>query len=143
MSKVRALVIDDSQVMRNIVMQCLGRSGLGEFEFTEAGDGEEGLKKFSPTSIDIVFVDWNMPVMTGIEFVRRLRANPKGGKVPIVMVTSEKTMGKMEDALDKAHANAYVCKPFTVEDLQRSVAPLLKEAEARSAKGGGFFSKLV
>jgi len=59
------------------------------------------------------------------------------------MVTSEKTMGKMEDALDRAHANAYICKPFTVEDLQRSVAPLLKEAEARSAKGGGFFSKLM
>ena len=73
MSKVRALVIDDSQVMRNIVMQCLGRSGMGEFEFTEAGDGEEGLKKFSPANTDIVFVDWNMPVMTGIEFVRRFQ----------------------------------------------------------------------
>jgi len=141
--KVRALVIDDSQVMRGIVMRSLKNSGIADFDFTEAGDGAEGLNKFSPGNTDIIFVDWNMPVMTGIEFVRRMRDNPKGTQVPIVMVTSEKTMGKMEDALDKAHANAYICKPFTIDDLKRQVGPLLKGIGGAPAKQGGFFSKLM
>jgi two-component system chemotaxis response regulator CheY len=140
--KVRALVVDDSQVMRGIVMRSLTNSGIADFEFTEAGDGAEALTKFSPANTDIIFVDWNMPVMTGIELVRRVRDNPRAAQVPIVMVTSEKTMGKMEDALDKAHANAYICKPFTIDDLKRQVSPLLKGIGS-GAKQGGFFSKLM
>ena len=143
--KLRALVIDDSRVMRSMVMQTLRQTGLADFEFTEAEDGADAVSKFSPKNIDIVFADWNMPNMTGIDFVRKVRASGKTDHIPIIMVTSEKTMDKMDTALDKAGANAYICKPFSVQDLERKIGKLVKEVEDRQQKsgGGGFFSKLV
>src|SRR5262249_23047727 len=119
--QVKALVVDDSRVMRNMVMKSLTQSRLAEFEFVEAGDSAKALEKFNPQEIDIAFVDWNMPNMTGIEFVRQARAKGNTEHIPMIMVTSEKTMGKMEEALDQAGANAYICKPFTVEELQHKL----------------------
>jgi two-component system chemotaxis response regulator CheY len=143
--KLNALVIDDSKIMRKMVIQALQGSGMAEFTFVEAEDGAEALAKFSPGSTDIVFADWNMPNMSGIEFVDKVRAMKRTAHIPIIMVTSEKTMGKMEQALDKSGANAYICKPFTAEDLQRKLARLIEELEQRRAaeKPAGFFSRLV
>ncbi|MCL6628305.1 MAG: response regulator [Armatimonadetes bacterium] len=142
--KIRALVIDDSRVMRNMVKESLRKTELAEFEFDEAEDGNDGLKKFNPKSTDIIFVDWNMPNMTGIDFVRKVRSSHKQCTVPIVMVTSEKSMGKIEEALDKAGANAYITKPFTVEYMQRKLSPLFEEISAKQSKQTtGFFSKLM
>ncbi|HEY3281974.1 MAG TPA: response regulator [Armatimonadota bacterium] len=146
--KLRALVLDDSRVMRNMVMQSLNKTNLGEFEFTEAEDGEDGIRKFDPETTDIVFVDWNMPNMNGIEFVRKVRRSGKTDHIPIIMVTSEKTMGKMEEALDRAGANAYITKPFTVDKLEKKLQKLVEGIAERRAsppaqKQGGFFSKLM
>jgi two-component system chemotaxis response regulator CheY len=71
---IRALVIDDSKVMRSMVMQSLQKTRLADFEFIEAQDGADALEKFDPDEIDIVFADWNMPNMSGIDFVREVRA---------------------------------------------------------------------
>jgi two-component system chemotaxis response regulator CheY len=145
--KVKALVVDDSRVMRNMVMQSLTKSGLAEFEFVEGSDGADALAKFNPTEIDIAFVDWNMPNMTGIDFVRAARAKGDTEHVPMIMVTSEKTMGKMEEALDSAGANAYICKPFTVDELKHKLQKIFDGIEAyrqgqEQPAGGGFFSRL-
>src|SRR5258707_757685 len=141
--KLKALVIDDSRVMRSMVMQALTRTRLAEWEFIEAGDGAEALDKFNSDEISIAFVDWNMPNMTGIEFVRQARAKGNTEHIPLVMVTSEKAMGKVEEALDQAGANAYICKPFTVDDVERKLKPLLEGIAAHQQKAaGGFFSKL-
>lgn len=145
MAAIRALVIDDSRVMRNMVMNALKQSGLGEFEFTEAEDGADALKKFNPQSIDICFVDWNMPNMTGVEFVKKARVGCAAYHIPMVMVTSEQTVAKIEEALNQAGADAYVCKPFTAADmrvkLEKSIAKVLKN-KAPEKQGGGFFSGL-
>ncbi len=144
--KLRALVIDDSKVMRSMVMQTLNRTGLAEFEFIEAEDGVDAVNKFNVKNTDIVFADWNMPNMTGIDFVRKVRSMGKTEHIPIIMVTSEKTMDKVETALDKAGANAYICKPFTVDDMQRKIGKIIQEVsehKEKAASGGGFFSKLV
>lgn len=145
--KLRALVIDDSRVMRNMVMESLRRTQLAEFEFTEAEDGSDALGKFNVKTTDIVFVDWNMPKMSGIDFVRKARALGKTEHIPIVMVTSEKAIGKVEEALDKAGATAYISKPFTVEYMQKKLSPIIDEVSKRQvdkpAASGGFFSKLV
>ena len=102
MVALKALVVDDSGVMRKMVMKGLTDSKLADFEFVEATDGQDALSKFDPKEVDIGFVDWNMPNMTGIEFVREIRNLYGGGMAgcPLVMVTSEKTMGKIEEALD-------------------------------------------
>lgn len=144
MATIRALVIDDSRVMRNMVMNALRQSGLASFEFTEAVDGADALTKFNPTAFDMCFVDWNMPNMTGVEFVKRARAAGNAFHVPMVMVTSEQTVSKVEEALSQAGADGYVCKPFTPEDmrvkLDKVVGKVLK-AKAPPEKAG-FFSNL-
>jgi two-component system chemotaxis response regulator CheY len=140
--QLKALVIDDSRVMRNMVMGSLRRTALAEFEFVEAGDGAEGLEKFQAESIDIAFVDWNMPNMSGIDFVRKARSLETGPRVPIVMVTSEKTMAKMEEALDEAGADAFLSKPFTVEEMQQKLQKSVEKAEARKQGKAGILNKL-
>jgi two-component system chemotaxis response regulator CheY len=149
--KLRALVIDDSRIMRRMVMDAVSKTNVATFEFTEAEDGADALAKFDPACIDIIFADWNMPKMSGIEFVHKVRAMKNTENIPILMVTSEKTMGKMEIALDKAGADDYVCKPFTVEEMQRKVARAMTKIQARAQQqaaqdkkpSGGFFSKLM
>ena len=117
---LKALVIDDSRVMRNMVMQSLQKTKLADFTFIEAEDGVDALAKFNPSEIHIAFVDWNMPNMTGVDFVRKVRAMGNADDIPMVMVTSEKSMGKVQEALDEAGADSYLCKPFTVEEMQVS-----------------------
>ena len=130
MVALKALVVDDSGVMRKMVMKALTDAKLVSFEFVEAVDGRDALSKFDPKAIDIAFVDWNMPNMTGIEVVREVRTLYGGGvgSVPMVMVTSEKTMGKIQEALDEAGADAFICKPFTVEELQIKLKKTIERA---------------
>ena len=129
--KLRALVIDDSRVMRAMVMQSLQQTHLADFEFTEAVDGADALQKFNPKKTDIVFADWNMPNMTGIEFVREVRSNGKTEHIPIIMVTSEKTVSKVEEALDQAGATMFISKPFTVDYLLKKLGPVIDDLEQR------------
>jgi len=134
--------------MRNMVMQNLLKARLAEFEFVEASDGADGLTKFNPAEFDVCFVDWNMPNMTGIDFVRQARTVPGAENTIMVMVTSEKSMGKIEEALDSAGASAYICKPFTPEDLDMKLRKLFDELEAKLLKeqqpapSGGLLGKL-
>lgn len=131
-SKLTALVIDDSRIMRQMVMDSLRKAKLGDFEFVEAEDGQVALKKLAENDIHIAFVDWNMPNMTGIEFVRAVRAEEKREfkeePIPMVMVTSEKTIAKVEEALDEAGADSFISKPFTVEMMELKLKKVVEKA---------------
>ncbi len=139
---INALVVDDSGVMRKMVMRNLTESRMARFTFTEAKDGADALEKFDPKHTDIVFLDWNMPNMSGIEVVRKLRATVKK-HIPIVMITTEGTMGKVEEALDDAGADGYIVKPFTAEVVRKKLEPVLAKLEQTQKKSGGFFGKLA
>ena len=143
--KIRALVVDDSRVMRNLVMKSLRETELGEFEFFEAEDGKDALDTLSLQPIDIMYVDWNMPNMSGVQFVAKVRSSERSKRTPIIMVTSERGIGKIEDALDRAGADAYITKPFTVDELKRQTEPLITKmtSPVSAPKSGGFFSKLI
>ncbi len=140
--EVKALVIDDSGIMRKMVMRALTETELAEFEFTEAEDGVDGLAKFNPRTTDIVFVDWNMPNMTGIDLVKRIRGQYPKRPVPIVMVTTEKLMGKVEEALE-AGADCFISKPFTPDKLAQVLAPVIEQMAQGKGKRAGFFQRLV
>jgi two-component system chemotaxis response regulator CheY len=130
--KVKALVVDDSGIMRKMVMKSVTESKLGDFEFAEAEDGMAALEKIKHQEFDIAFVDWNMPNMSGVDFVRAVRAREKetgSDAIPMVMVTSEKTMGKIEEALDHAGADGFISKPFTVEELQVKLKKHVERAQ--------------
>ncbi len=114
---MKVLVVDDSATMRRIVINTLQR--IGYSECLEAGEGAEALELFD-SSISCVLTDWNMPGMSGLEFVRALRARPDGREVKIIMVT---TRSVREDILQAAQAgvNNYVVKPFTPEILKEKL----------------------
>jgi two-component system, chemotaxis family, chemotaxis protein CheY len=133
MLKLRALVVDDSRIMRSMVMESLRKTNLAEFEFTEAVDGEDAVKKFHRDKIDIIFADWNMPNMSGVDFARHVRGQGKTEHIPIIMVTSEKTLSKMEEALDDAGANAFISKPFTVDYMLQKLGRVVDELEKNLA----------
>lgn len=101
---MRILVVDDSAVMRKIVIKALNEGG--HTDVIEATDGKDALEKAG--SADIVFTDWNMPVMDGLTFVKELR---KSSKVPVVMITTEGGQKEVLEAM-KAGVNDYVVKPF-------------------------------
>ncbi len=111
---MRALIIDDAKAMRIILKQIIQSIG-GQVE--EAGNGKEGLEKLKTMGqADLVLVDWNMPEMNGLDFVRAVRADPNYRKLPIMMVTTETEASQMGKAL-AAGANEYVTKPFTKDTI--------------------------
>lgn len=111
-----AMVVDDSRAMRMILRKTLNELGYG---VAEAGSGTDALSLLDrqPAPPSLLLVDWNMPEMNGLEFVKKVRADPRYGSVAIIMVTTETEMEQMTEALD-AGANEYVMKPFTKDVLE-------------------------
>jgi two-component system chemotaxis response regulator CheY len=102
------LVVDDSRVIRKVARRVLEDIG---FEIAEAADGVEALAWCRAAMPDAVLLDWNMPVMNGIEFLRHLRQEP-GGRAPIVVFcTVENDIEHIRLALDTG-ADEYIMKPF-------------------------------
>ncbi len=111
---MRALIVDDSKPIRSLLARFLGELG---FEITEAVNGKNALDELGRSGApDVVLVDWNMPEMNGLEFVRSVRANHLCDQAPVMMVTTETDMEQVAAALE-AGANEYVMKPFTKDIL--------------------------
>jgi len=123
--KLTELVVDDYEVMRRTVMETVQRAGVAEFEFVEAENGEDALDKFRQSPVDLCLVDWNTPKMSGIEFVDRIRGLGPAGYIPVVMVTSEKTMGRIETAMKRGSVSECITKPFTPVDRQIKAGRLM------------------
>jgi two-component system, chemotaxis family, chemotaxis protein CheY len=118
---VRALVIDDSRAMRRIVTSIL--EGFG-YELRDAGHGREALDVLNEGWVpDLVTVDWNMPVMDGLQFVSAVRSNPAWRSMTMMMVTSESEHTQIVRAL-AAGAHEYVIKPFTADAIRDKLALL-------------------
>lgn len=111
---MRALIIDDSRAMRRILNKIVTPLG---FEIIEGENGQIGLDQLHAyDDVEIVMVDWNMPVMNGLEFVEAVRNDPKYQTQKIIMVTTETETEKMVRAL-MAGVDEFVMKPFTAEIL--------------------------
>ena len=111
---MRALVIDDSKAIRGLLKRELGHLG---FEVFEAGNGQEGMDQLSQLGpVDVALVDWTMPVMDGLSFLKEVRANPDYERVLVVMVTSESDPAQIFQAL-MAGADEYATKPITAAAL--------------------------
>ena len=111
---MQALVIDDSRAVRLLVGNILREQG---FEVHEAGHGQQGLEQLQKNpEIGLVLVDWNMPVMDGLVFIKTVRQSRAWDSLKIVMVTTETESEQVQRAMT-AGANEYVMKPFTSEVL--------------------------
>ncbi|MFL6107496.1 MAG: response regulator [Marmoricola sp.] len=120
---MKILVADDSRVMRQIVIRTLRQAGYAGHEVIEAENGKEGLDLVRSESPDLVLSDWNMPEMTGIDFLSALRSS--GSTVPFGFVTSEGS-ADMRARAEAGGALFLIAKPFTPEAFDEALAPVLK-----------------
>jgi len=119
---MRILIVDDSRAMRMIVTRTLRQAGFNGHDIVEATNGQEALNAIETDNPDLVLSDWNMPEMTGIELLTRLRTS--GCEVPFGFVTSE-TSPAMRERAATAGAMFLIAKPFSADDFETALASVL------------------
>lgn len=112
------LVVDDSSVIRKVARRILEDMS---FAVEEAADGQEALEKCRAGMPDSIFLDWNMPVMDGLEFLKALRAEPNGNEPKVVFCTTENDVAHIAKAM-RAGANEYIMKPFDRQIVEAKFA---------------------
>lgn len=120
---IRILIVDDFSTMRRIVKNLL--ADLGFTNTAEAEDGSGALNMLRNETFDFVVTDWNMPVMTGIELLKAIRADDKLKHLPVLMVTAE---AKREQIIEAAQSgvNGYIIKPFTAQTLEEKLGKIFE-----------------
>lgn len=126
---MKVLIVDDSELMRTVIEQVV-RENLNEaadkITFFHAADGQDAMQIFNDSAITLILLDWNMPILNGVDFVKEIRA--KGSKVPIVMITSVTDSERILEAAT-AGVNSYVEKPIQGMRLWDQIAAFFKNAE--------------
>ena len=129
---MRALIVDDSAVMRKVIERALRQAGLELSEVLQASNGEEALQLLRENQggsapLSLILSDINMPVMDGLQFLETRRQENLAQGVPVVMITTEGNESFVLRAI-AAGAQGYICKPFTAEQVKVRVLPLLRAA---------------
>lgn len=115
---MKILIVDDSRAMRSVIGRLVKKLG---HETIEAGHGKEALEKLaSGEHVDVALVDWNMPLMNGLELVKAVRSTPQHCNLPLLMVTSETEVERVLAAME-AGADEYLMKPFTDQELATKI----------------------
>src|SRR6202000_1603437 len=130
--RLRALIVDDSAVMRKVIERALHQAGLELTEVLQASNGEEALQmlrdnRAASTPLALILSDINMPVMDGLQFLETRRQENLAQGVPVVMITTEGN-GTFVLRAFAAGPQGYICKPFTAEQVKARVLPLLRAA---------------
>lgn len=121
---MKIMLIDDSRTMRNIQKNTL--ADLGYIDVVEACNGMDALSKVKAEVPDLILLDWNMPVMDGMTFLKSFRTDNKA--TPIIMVTTEAEKTRVIEAI-KAGVNNYLVKPFTPDQLKERIAQTLAKCK--------------
>jgi len=114
------LIVDDSRVIRKVARQIFDSLG---FSCEEAEDGKQALDSCMAKMPDFVLLDWNMPVMDGMEFLKALRQSPNGSSPIVVFCTTENDMKHIQEAL-MSGANEYIMKPFDADIVRSKLSQL-------------------
>jgi CheY-like chemotaxis protein len=117
----RILIADDEPHIRKLVSFTLGNRG---YEIVQACDGGEAVALAGQTQPDLILLDVMMPVMTGYDALRALKADPATADIPVVMLSAKSQKAEVEEGL-ACGAHEYICKPFTPKDLVQRVGELL------------------
>jgi two-component system chemotaxis response regulator CheY len=121
---MKILVVDDMTTMRRIVKNILKQLGFSNTE--EAENGQEALTKLRADTFGLVVSDWDMPVISGVEMLRAIRADEKLKHIPVLIVTAEAQKENLIEAI-QAGVNDYVVKPFTAEMLEKKLNKIFKK----------------
>jgi two-component system chemotaxis response regulator CheY len=122
MSIRTVLVVDDSRIMRNIVKNTFASLNI-PCQFVEAGNGKEALHMLEQNEVHLVLLDWNMPELSGLEFLKCVRAMDKYKTLPIIMVTSEAARYNVIEAL-KNGATDYIIKPVNEKGFKEKLSKI-------------------
>jgi two-component system chemotaxis response regulator CheY len=120
---INILVVDDSAVMRSMIIKTINLCGLEVGEIHEAGNGQEGLRLLKDNWVDLLFIDVNMPVMDGMEMLDKVRNDPETRDLPILIVSTESNQDRIK-TIDQKNAG-FVHKPFPPEILRSKITGLL------------------
>lgn len=118
---LNVLIVDDSDVIRTMILKTLRLAQVPVGTAFQASNGREALSVIESNWVDLVLADINMPVMDGVEMLRRLRADQRHAELPVIVVTTEGSMERVAE-LEAAGVSAYVRKPFTPETIRNVVA---------------------
>jgi len=122
---MKVLLVDDSRTMRNIQKSALAQ--IGYSDITEACDGQDALSRVNAQIPDLILLDWNMPNMDGLTFLKAFRTSNK--ETQVIMVTTESEKSRVVEAI-KAGVNNYLVKPFTPEQLNQRITETLAKRKA-------------
>ncbi|MDB9744178.1 response regulator [Fibrobacterales bacterium] len=125
---MRVLVIDDSKVSRKVQAIALAELGLAEDDIVEAEKAKEAFKIFGQKEIDLILLDWNMPEITDVDFIRIFKTKFPETKIPIVMVTSD---GRKESIVEASSlgVSGYIVKPIDRKEFKAKVFQLKEKNE--------------
>lgn len=121
---INVLVVDDSGVMRAMILKSMRMSGLSLGDVYQASNGEDGLSLLNQHWIDLVIADINMPIMNGEEMIDRMKENPETEDIPIVVISTEGSKARLERLTKKGAA--FIHKPFTPEKIRDTIKDILK-----------------
>jgi two-component system chemotaxis response regulator CheY len=121
---INLLIVDDSGVMRAMILKTMRMAGLELAEVHEAANGKEGLDLLENHWIDLAIVDINMPVMNGEEMIDRMKGNPEMKDIPVVVISTEGSKARIETLRHKGAT--FIHKPFSPETIRDTVKHLLK-----------------
>ncbi|MDR2633970.1 MAG: response regulator [Treponema sp.] len=119
------LIVDDSQLIRKTIKRCLENLNIPCL-YKEAGNGKDALKQLQEHAINLVFLDWNMPGMSGIEFLKQIRSMDKYKTLPIIMVTSEAARANIIEAVT-CGVTDYIVKPIREQYIRDKVLRILSK----------------
>ena len=119
-SQKKCLIVDDSRVVRKVARQIIQALGV---ECSEAEDGQQALQACQKSFPDFILLDWNMPVMDGIQFLKALRRLPGGNGPVVIFCTTETDIRHIKQALQEG-ANEYIMKPFDAEIIRTKLSQL-------------------
>ncbi|WP_288349259.1 phosphate regulon transcriptional regulator PhoB [uncultured Thalassospira sp.] len=125
------LIVEDEAAIVTMLRYNLEREGM---QVVEAGDGDEALKILAETHVDLVLLDWMLPVMSGIEVCRQIRRKPESRDLPVIMVTARGEEGDRIRGLDTG-ADDYVTKPFAIGELLARIRALLRRSGPAQPQG--------
>lgn len=128
---INLLIVDDSKVMRAMVLKTLRMTGLELADVHEAANGQEGLECLENHWIDLAVVDINMPVMGGEEMIDRMKENPELKEIPVIVISTEGSQARIERLQHKGAT--FIHKPYSAETIRDAVNHLLK-MEDRDAR---------
>lgn len=121
---VKVLVVDDILSMRHIVKRALLEIGFNDIH--DAHNGEEGLEKLRTGGFGLLLLDWNMPVMSGIDMLRTIRADAALRSLPVLMITAEAQAEQIMEAV-RAGVSGYLVKPFSTQSLQEKLEKIFQK----------------